>query len=370
MASLEEPKGLPDIPLDDEARKEEESYCHALQLVVSSVLSFSMQSAIELGVFDIIAKEGQNAKLSSSEIAAHIGTKTPDGPMMLDRLLAVLASNSVLDCTVVDGKLDKCFRRLYGLTPVSKHFVTNEDGVSLAPVLTLVQDEAFLKGWRQVKDAVIEGEIAFDRAHGMHHFQYPSVDHRFNEIFNKAMFNHSTLVMKRILKLYKGFEHVTQLVDVGGNLGGAINLITSKYPHIKGINFDLPHVIKHAYSYLGVENVGGDMFESIPNGDAIFLKNILHDWLDKDCIKLLKNCYNAIPDNGKVIVVEALLPIKPDSNLSVRTNGQLDLHMMTQSPGGMERSQEEFMALATAAGFSGIRYECFTANLWIMEFYK
>ncbi|RXI07609.1 hypothetical protein DVH24_005382 [Malus domestica] len=358
MASLEEPKGLPDIPLDDEARKEEESYCHALQLVVSSVLSFSMQSAIELGVFDIIAKEGQNAKLSSSEIAAHIGTKTPDGPMMLDRLLAVLASNSVLDCTVVNGKLDKCFRRLYSLNPVSKHFVTNEDGVSLAPVLTMV------------KDSVIEGGIAFDRAHGMHHFQYPSVDHRFNEIFNKAMFNHSTIVMKRILKLYKGFEHVTQLVDIGGNLGGAISLITSKYPHIKGINFDLPHVIKHASSYPGVENVGGDMFESIPNGDAIFLKFILHDWLDKDCIKLLKNCYNAIPDNGKVIVVEALLPIKPDSNLSVRTNGQLDLHMMTQTPGGMERSQEEFMALATASGFSGIRYECFTANLWIMEFYK
>ncbi|XP_009335248.2 caffeic acid 3-O-methyltransferase-like [Pyrus x bretschneideri] len=370
MASLEEPKGLPDIPLDDEARKEEDSYCHALQLVVSSVLSFSMQSAIELGVFDIIAKEGPNAKLSSSEIAAHIGTTTPDGPMMLDRLLAVLASNSVLDCTVVNGKLDKCFRRLYSLTPVSKYFVTNEDGVSLAPVLTMVQDEAFLKGWRQVKDAVIEGGIAFERAHGMHHFQYPSVDHRFNKIFNKAMFNHSTTVMKRILKLYKGFEHVTQLVDVGGNLGGAISLITSKYPHIKGINFDLPHVIKHASSYPSVENVGGDMFESIPNGDAIFLKHILHDWLDKDCIKLLKNCYNAIPDNGKVIVVEALLPIKPDSNVSVRTNGQLDLHMMTQAPGGMERSQEEFMALATAAGFSGIRYECFTANLWIMEFYK
>ncbi|KAM1125689.1 hypothetical protein FF1_040957 [Malus domestica] len=249
-----------------------------------------MQSAIELGVFDIIAKEGPNAKLSASEIATHIGTMTPDGPMMLDRLLAVLASNSVLDCTVVKGKVEKCFRRLYSLTPVSKQFVTTEDGVSLGPVLALFQDKVFLESWPHLKDAIIEGENPFDRAYGMHilpfsvymhAFKYAGVDPRFNKMFNKGMFNWTTILMKRILDLYKGFEHVKQIVDVGGSLGVAISLITSKYPHIKGINFDLPHVRKHAPSYPGVEHVGGDMFETIPNGDAIFLEFILHGWLDE-----------------------------------------------------------------------------------------
>ncbi|XP_050156266.1 caffeic acid 3-O-methyltransferase 1-like [Malus sylvestris] len=343
---------------------------YALQLVVSSVLSFSMQSAIELGVFDIIAKEGPNAKLSASEIATHIGTMTPDGPMMLDRLLAVLASNSVLDCTVVNGKVEKCFRRLYSLTPVSKQFVTTEDGVSLGPVLALFQDKVFLESWPHLKDAIIEGENPFDRAYGMHAFKYAGVDPRFNKMFNKGMFNWTTILMKRILDLYKGFEHVKQIVDVGGSLGVAISLITSKYPHIKGINFDLPHVRKHAPSYPGVEHVGGDMFETIPNGDAIFLEFILHGWLDEDCIKLLKICYNAIPDDGKVIVVEALLPIKPETDLSVRVNALFDVQMMTQTRGGMERSPEEFTALATGAGFSGIRFECFAANFGVMEFYK
>ncbi|KAM1019635.1 hypothetical protein ACFX13_041711 [Malus domestica] len=249
-----------------------------------------MQSAIELGVFDIIAKEGPNAKLSASEIATHIGTMTPDGPMMLDRLLAVLASNSVLDCTVVKGKVEKCFRRLYSLTPVSKQFVTTEDGVSLGPVLALFQDKVFLESWPHLKDAIIEGENPFDGAYGMHilpfsvymhAFKYAGVDPRFNKMFNKGMFNWTTILMKRILDLYKGFEHVKQIVDVGGSLGVAISLITSKYPHIKGINFDLPHVRKHAPSYPGVEHVGGDMFETIPNGDAIFLEFILHGWLDE-----------------------------------------------------------------------------------------
>ncbi|GAY69586.1 hypothetical protein CUMW_288860 [Citrus unshiu] len=44
--------------------------------------------------------------------------------------------------------------------------------------------------------------------------------------------------------------------------------------------------------------------------------------------------------------------------------------MMTQNPGGKERTKHEFMTLATGAGFSGIRFECFTCNLWVMEFYK
>ena len=67
------------------------------------------------------------------------------------------------------------------------------------------------------------------------------------------MYNHTTIVVKKILEVYKGFEPtIKQLVDVGGGLGVNLNLITSTYPHIKGINFDLPHVIKHAPSYPGM----------------------------------------------------------------------------------------------------------------------
>jgi len=65
------------------------------------------------------------------------------------------------------------------------------------------------------------------------------------------MHNQTTIVIKNILKFYKGFKDLAKLVDVGGGLGVTLNLITSKYPHIKGINFDLPHVIEHAPYYPG-----------------------------------------------------------------------------------------------------------------------
>ncbi|XP_048335508.2 cathecol O-methyltransferase 1 [Ziziphus jujuba] len=361
---------------EEEEEEEEESFSYALQLVSSSALSMSLKCAVELGIFDIISKEGEGAKLSPTEIAAHLGTNNPDAPTMLDSILRLLACHSVLNCSVVaddnnnniNGSLQ--LQRLYSLGPVSKFFVTNKDGVSLGPLVSLMQDKVFLASWSQLKDAILEGGIPFNRVYGMHAFEYPGVDPRFNQVFNTAMHNFTAIITKKMLEVYKGFEHIKQLVDVGGGLGVTLKNITSTYPHIKGINFDLPHVIKHAPSYPGVEHVGGDMFVNVPSGDAIFMKGIMHDWNDEKCIKLLKNCYNAIPENGKVIVVDAVLPVKPETSARVKRVSQVNVFMKTQHPGGKERSKQEFLALATASGFGGVKFVCCVSAFWVMEFFK
>nr|KYP72008.1 Caffeic acid 3-O-methyltransferase [Cajanus cajan] len=331
----------------------------------------ALQSATELGVFEVLKNAGEGAKLSAKEIASQLSCKNTEAPSMLDRLLALLSSHSILNCSLIpdDQKLGS-FHRLYTITPVAKFFSPNSDGVSLGPLLALLQDNIFLQSWSELKNAIKEGGIPFNRVYGTHAFEYPSLDSRFNQVFNTAMINHTPLVMKKVLECYKGFEDIKRVVDVGGGLGININLITSKYPHIEGVNFDLPHVIQHAPSYPGVEHVGGDMFASVPKGDAIFMKWILHDWSDEHCLKLLKNCYNAIPDDGKVIIVEAVLPIIPETNAAWKAISQVDVLMMTQNPGGKERTEQEFMELATAAGFSGIRYECYVRTFWVMEFFK
>jgi len=87
-------------------------------------------------------------------------------------------------------------------------------------------------------------------------------------------------------------------------------------------------------------------------------------------VKLLKNCYDAIPDDGKVIVVESILPKLPETNHAYKAVAQMDVSMMTMCQGGKERCEEEFMELARAAGFSGIRYECHVNILEVMEFIK
>ncbi|KAF5464584.1 hypothetical protein F2P56_014653 [Juglans regia] len=324
--------------LDGDQKEEDESFVYAGQLANSLVLPMALQTAIELGVFKILAKSGPGAKLSPSQISTEMPTTNPEAPKMLDRILRMLTSHSVLSCSA--GADDAgSFQRLYSLSPVSKHFVPDQDGVSFRPLMALLQDKVFLASW-------------------------------FNKVFNTAMLNHTTMLFKKILESYKGFEPLKQLVDVGGGLGGALHSITSKYPHIKGINFDLPHVVQQAPSYPGVEHVGGDMFKSVPKGDAIFMKGILHDWGDEQCLKLLKNCYTAIPNDGKVIVVEIFLPMMPEVSTYMKRNSQLDVLMMAQHPGGKERTRQEFEALATKAGFKGIKYKCLVYSFQVMEFFK
>ncbi|KAK1558853.1 hypothetical protein Q3G72_007434 [Acer saccharum] len=237
------------------------------------------------------AKAGSAAKRSASEIASHMSSV--NAPIMLYRILWLLATHRVVNCSVVVGS-----ENLY------------------------VQF--------QLKDAVLEGGVPFDRVHGTNAFEYPGLDSR-------------------------GFENLKQLVDVGGGLGVTLKAITTKYPHIKVINFDLPHVIQHASHSPGVlEHVGGDMFESVPESEAIFLKN----------------CYKAIPDDGKVIVVEAVVLEIPEASAAAKTTSQIDVIMMTQNPGGKERTRQEFTSLATVAGFSAIRFDCFACNFCVMELYK
>ncbi|XP_038902989.1 caffeic acid 3-O-methyltransferase-like [Benincasa hispida] len=358
------------ITSSDDAASQEQHYAYAMELATLSVVPMTLQAAFELGVFEILAKAGNGAELSPAEIAAEITTTNPEAVTMIDRMLRLLASHSVVGCSLAFDE-DGNVQRLYSLTPVSKYYVRNEDGVSLGPFLSLLQDKVLLHSWSELKNAVIEGGRAFNRAYGgVHAFEYLGLDPRFNQVFNTAMINHTTMPIKNIVQSYKGFTNIKQLVDVGGGLGVTLHVITSTYPSIKGINFDLPHVIRDAPSYPGVEHVGGDMFEKVPNGDAVFMKWILHDWSDDHCVKLLKNCYTAIPNDGKVIIVDSILPTMPETTSATKAVAQCDMIEMTLYEGGKERTRDEFKALATKAGFKHVIFQCLVSNLWVTEFLK
>ncbi|GLT85064.1 hypothetical protein SLE2022_032660 [Rubroshorea leprosula] len=341
----------------------------AVRLANAVILPMVLKSALELNLIDTIYAAGEGAFLSPSEIATNIPTKNPEAPILLDRMLRLLASHSILKCSVrtkENGEIE----RLYGAGPICKFLTKNQDGGSIGPLFLLHHDKVFMESWFHLNDVILEGGIAFNRAYGMTAFEYPGIDQRFNMVFNQAMSNHTTWIMKKILDIYDGFEGVKVLVDVGGGIGVALSIITSKYPQIKGINYDLPHVLADAPTYPGVEHIGGDMFQSVPKGDAIFMKWILHDWSDDHCLKLLTNCFEALPNGGKVIFVESLLPVVPDSSVSSNIVCEQDLLMLTQNPGGKERTQAQYEALALKSGFSGCKVICCAYNSWVMEFHK
>nr|QAX90937.1 caffeic acid O-methyltransferase [Catalpa bungei]QAX90960.1 caffeic acid O-methyltransferase [Catalpa bungei] len=353
----------------DNYKPDEEACLFAFQLVSGSALPMVLQTAIELDLLELIKKSGPEASASASELAAQLPTSNPDAAHMIDRILRLLAVHSVLICSLKklpDGGVE----RRYSLAPVCKFLTRNEDGVSVSPLCLLIQDRVLVEPRYLLKDAILEGGISFDRAYGMNAFEYLAKDPRFNRVFNRAMHEPSTIIMAKILEKYKGFEGLKSLVDVGGGIGASLNMIISKYPSIKGINFDLPHVIQDAPPFPGVEHIRGDMFVSVPKADAILLKWVCHDWSDSSCEKLLKNCYEALPENGKVIVADAILPEDPNSGQSFFWATQIDVIMLAYNPGGKERSEREFEALAKKAGFKHLIKVCSAYADWVMEFHK
>ncbi|KEH21636.1 caffeic acid O-methyltransferase [Medicago truncatula] len=245
----------------------------AMVLGANMVFPAVLNAAIELHLFDIIAKESNGGFMSSFEIASKLPTQHSDLPNRLDRMFRLLASYSLLSVSSRTND-DGSIVRVYGITPSGKYFVKYENGDSyLGSFTSFLSHPALSMVWLNFKEAIIdpEGDL-FKKVHGITMFEYFKKDPQINEIFNKSMTDTCTTHMKRILEIYQGFEGISTLVDVGGGTGQSLKMIISKYPSIKAINFDLPQVIENTPPFPGIEYVGGNMFESVPQGDVIMIK--------------------------------------------------------------------------------------------------
>ena len=99
-------------------------------------------------------------------------------------------------------------------------------------------------------------------------------------------------------------------------------------------------------------------------------QNILHSWSDEKCVKILRNCYQALPDNGKVIVVDTVIPEAPEPSAEVKSTYQQDLFMMNLNPDGKERTEKDFAELAKEAGFLSTKVAGCAYNFSLVEFHK
>lgn len=180
----------------------------------------------------------------------------------------------------------------------------------------------------------------------------------------------SKVVMRAVVSECKDvFSSIGSLVDVAGGIGGAISEVVKAYPHIKGINFDQPHVVATAPVYNGVSHVGGNMFDTIPKADAVMMKWILHDWGEEDGIKILKNCRKAIPEKtGKLLLIDFV--VKEEGNkMYGDIDVRFDLVMLAHNKGGRERTEQEWKKLLEAGGFPRYRIIKVPSVLYVIEAY-
>ncbi|KAI3996274.1 hypothetical protein MKX01_026742 [Papaver californicum] len=303
-------------------------------------IPMALRAAMELNVFQVISKFGPDAKVSASEIVSKMPNtaNNPKAAIYLDRILRLLGASSILSVftrkKLTDGDHHQVNEKVYGLTSSSYCLVPREeDGVSLVEELLFTSDKVVVDSFFKLKNVVIEKDIVpFDVAHGASIFEYAAV-----------------------FRVYDGFLGMKELLDVGGGIGTSVSKIVAEYPFIRGVNFDLSHVISVAPKYPGVEHVEGDMFEQVPK---------------ERCVKLLKNCWNSLPEGGKVLIIEFVLPNELGNNAESFNALIPDLLMMALNPGGKERTLSEYNDLAKEAGFMKTIPIPISNGLHVIEFLK
>ncbi|GLJ07303.1 hypothetical protein SUGI_0063930 [Cryptomeria japonica] len=311
--------------------------------------SLAVKSVVLLGIPDIIARHGPKATLSLSQIAAELPTKKPDVDCLF-RILRFLVAKNFFRAETSGGANEVS----YGLTPASKWMLkdgTAAPSLSMAAMLLMQNDVTSVAPWHRFNECVLDGGVAFEKANGLHIWDYAAAHPDYNRLFNQAMACNANIVMKAILSKYEGFRSLNSLVDVGGGIGTTVAEIVKAHPTINGINYDLPHVISTAPHFPGVKHVGGDMFREVPSADAVFMKWIMHDWGDEDCVKILKQCRKAIPETGKVIIVDTVLNAREKTALDPSLGLVFDLVMIAHTSGGKERSEEDWENLLKEGGF-------------------
>ena len=305
-----------------------------LELISGFWISRCVYIAAKLGIADLVSEGAKTAE----ELAAATHTHAPS----LFRVLRALASVGVV--TQTDGR--------FGNTPLLETLRSDVRGSMRAFAMTELGEEHY-PAWGELLYSVRTGGIAFDQAFGEPVWEFFAKNPDNAKIFNDAMSGMTAQANEALHAAYD-FAGIRTIVDIGGGHGGLITSILQRNPQIRGILFDSPQVIEGAKSFLNgsggadrCELVGGNFFESVPTGgDAIILKWIIHDWNDEQSVTILKNCHRALPADGKLILVEAVVPAGSELHFSKF----IDLNMLVMT-GGRERTEEEFRSLYESSGF-------------------
>lgn len=313
-------------------------------------VSQAVYAAAKLGLADLL----QNGPRGVAELAAASGTK----PDLLFRLLRALASVGVFAETTPG---------VFSLTPTAELLRSGIEGSQRE--LALMMGEEHYEVWGRLVEALQTGENAFEKQCGLPIFDYLAKHPEQGKIFDAAMVGIHGRETAAVLDAYD-FSGIAKLVDVGGGNGSKLATILQRYPSMKGLLYDLPHVVERAKPPLraaGVadrcETVGGNFFEHVPSGgDAYLMRHIIHDWNDEQSLTILRNIHRALGSDGRLLLVESVIP--PGNEPFAAKF--LDLTMML-IPGGKERTEAEYRELYEAAGFTLTRIVPTSTEISIIE---
>jgi hypothetical protein len=268
-------------------------------------------------------------------------THAQEGPLY--RVLRLLAAVGVL--TEHD-------HRSFSLTIVGERLRADVPA-SMRSWAMLVESAGGMRSFDPIIETVRTGRPGMDIAYGMGLFDFLAAHPDLATQFQAAMSERTAAFAPSVAAGYD-FSQMRTVADIGGGKGTLLATILQSHSYLRGILLDLPQVAVGAPGLLRAAGVGerceiisGDFFQGVPAGaDAYILANVLHDWGDSDSVRILSACREAMPRDGRVLIVERLIP---DNGADAVPALLSDLTMLVFT-GGQERTNAEYAQLLADAG--------------------
>jgi len=313
------------------------------RLPPAAVVQYLSHGYMVTAVLGTFAELGVADHLADEPTAAAIARKVGVDADSLYRLLRCAASFGL----VIEVPADGASR--FRATPLSDEL--RGDGEVRTRTRTPLA--FFYDAFGQLPNAMRTGQAQFAALKGKSFWDWLAEDGKRTQLFSRSMSTRSDIAAA--VSSLPVWADRKRVLDVGGALGAMTRGLLLAHPHLHGAVLDLPHVVEPLRKELANDAAlsarftvhPGSFFEPLPKGaDAVVLSRILHDWNNESSARILSRIREAVEPGAKLFVIEIVVP--PPSVPS-RTK-YLDLMMMLMFD-GRERTEAEYAALFTAAGF-------------------
>src|SRR5215213_1105149 len=313
-----------------------------MQLGLAFWGSKTLLSAVELGLFTLLADGALGAEALTSRLKLH--------PRSV---------RDFLDALVALGQLER-HGMLYSNTPAGALFLDRRKPTYVGGMLEMANARLY-PFWASLTEGLRNGEPQNEAKQGRDLFDEIYKSPGILADFLKAMTGLSLGAAHAIADKFPWADHKS-FADIGTAQGGLAVELARAHPHLNGIGFDLPLVRPHFDTYAAQHGLsarlsfqGGDFFvDAMPTADILIMGHIMHDWsLEKKRMMIHKD-YAALPYGGALIVYD---PIIDDERRRNAFGLLMSLNMLIETREGFDFTGADCIGWLTEAGFVETRIE-------------
>jgi len=257
-------------------------------------------TAVELGVFTRLG----NQRMTGAELGAELSLHSRGISDFFDALVAM----KFLDREGDGPSAEYCN------TPVAAVYLDSNSPRYVGGILVMLNERLF-KFWHDLPEALRTGRPQNEVKHGQKgifeelYAELPRLEQFMGAMTGLSRINFEAFAAKFDFSQYK------TLCDVGGATGLLCIEVAQRHPHLRCVSFDLPPVEPIAQKHIAaagltdrIGTASGDFFKDpLPKADLITMGMILHDWNLEKKIRLIRAAYDALPEGGALVVIEALI---------------------------------------------------------------